>query len=275
MKMKMMEQILKAMASPFAKRFIAGPSLEDALVKADQLNSQGLGVILNFLAEDTRTMTQVHENLNGYLSIVNALAKRPPMNAVSIKPSALSLLIDPGTYWNCLNTLAMNLGPGQMELHIDAEELANLPTVFSMTIRLKKECPALRIRQALPGNYPGCLEALTALTRAGVGIRLCKGAYQSSLSQKKAKQHIFLCIENTRESELGSDVHLGTHDEGLLKTVGQEVNGYEFLLGLKKHLWNTLKSKGSRVMIYVPYGNAWEGYAKRRWAYVLKKLLGF
>ena len=270
-----MEQIIRTMASPFAKRFIAGPSLEDALVKADQLNSQGLGVILNFLAEDTRTMTQVDENLNGYLSIINALAKRPSMNAVSIKPSALGLLIEPGTYWNCLNTLAMNPGLGQMELHIDAEELANLPTVFSMTIRLKKEYPALRIRQALPGNYPGCLEALTALTRAGVGIRLCKGAYPSSLSQRKARQYIFQCFKYTKESELGSDVHLGTHDEGLLRRMGQDVNGYEFLLGLKKHLWNTLKSKGNRVMIYVPYGHAWEGYAKRRWAYVLKKLLGF
>ena len=273
--MKMMEQIIKTMAGPFAKRFIAGPSLADALVKVDPLNSQGLGVILNFLAEDARTMTQVHENLNGYLGIINALAKRPPMNAVSIKPSALGLLIDPGTYWNCLNTLAMNPGLGQMELHIDAEELANVPTVFSMTIRLKKEYPALRIRQALPGNYPGCLEALTALTRAGVGIRLCKGAYPSSLSQRKAKQYIFQCLKYTKESELGLDVHLGTHDEGLLRSVGQEVKGYEFLLGLKKHLWNTLKSKGNRVMIYVPYGHAWEGYAKRRWAYVLKKLLGF
>ena len=273
--MKMMEQIIKTMAIPFAKRFIAGPSLEDALVKADQLNSQGLGVILNFLAEDTRTMTQIHENLNGYSNIINALAKRSAMNAVSIKPSALSLLIDPGTYWNCLRTLAMTLGLAKMELHIDAEELANLPTVFSMTIRLKKEYPALRIRQALPGNYPGCLEALEPLTRAGVGIRLCKGAYASTLSQKKAMENILLCIKYAREFETGSDVHLGTHDEGLLKTVGQEVNGYEFLLGLKKHLWNTLKSNGNRVMIYVPYGHAWEGYAKRRWAYILKKLLGF
>ncbi len=270
-----MEQILKTLASPFAKRFIAGPSLEDALGKADQLNSQGLGVILNFLAEDTRTMTQVQENIDGYISIINALAKRPAMNAVSIKPSAVGLLIEPGTYWDCLNTLAMNPGLGQMELHVDAEELANLPTVFSMTIWLKKEYPALRLRQALPGNDPGCLEALTALTRAGVGIRLCKGAYPSSLSQKKARQYIFLCLEYARQSELGLDVHLATHDEGLLRAVGQEVKGYEFLLGLKKRLWNTLKSKGNRVMIYVPYGHAWEGYAKRRWAYVLKKLLGF
>jgi proline dehydrogenase len=275
MKMKVMQQIIKTMASPLAKRFIAGPSLEDALVKAGQLNSQGLGVILNFLAEDTRTMTQVHENLNGYSSIINALAKRPAGNAVSIKPSALGLLIEPGIYWNCLNTLAMNPDLGQMELHIDAEELADLPTEFSMTIRLKKEYPALRIRQALPGNYPGCLEALKALTRAGVGIRLCKGAYASSLSQKKAMQNILLCIRYTRESDPGLDVHLGTHDERLLRTVGQAVKGYEFLLGLKRHLWTTLKSKGNRVMIYVPYGRAWEGYAKRRWIYVLKRVLGF
>src|SRR4029077_1539849 len=71
----------------------------------------------------------------------------------------------------------------------------------------------------------------------------------------------------------GSSVAVATHDQVLVDEALRVVDrhrldrsDYEFqtLLGVAERMRSDLVQAGHRVRVYVPYGNAWYGYAMRR-----------
>jgi proline dehydrogenase len=71
----------------------------------------------------------------------------------------------------------------------------------------------------------------------------------------------------------GAFVAVASHDEWIhwqaldaIDRHGRGVDGYEFqmLLGVREHLGDALVDRGSRVRVYVPYGQDWHAYSVRR-----------
>src|SRR5574342_275633 len=78
----------------FAKRFIAGETLEDALGAAAELEARGMLTMLNRLGEyvnDRREAEGIYEN---YIQMLDELAARKLAGTISIKPTQLGLLFD-------------------------------------------------------------------------------------------------------------------------------------------------------------------------------------
>jgi proline dehydrogenase len=116
------------------------------------------------------------------------------------------------------------------------------------------------------------------LSARRVPVRLCKGAYQESISvafARKAEVDAnyvrlmkFLLAEGTHPA-------IACHDENILREAVRHIkeqniaaDRYEFqmLYGIRRDLQRQLMARGFRLRLYVPYGDAWYPYFMRRLA---------
>ena len=111
------------------------------------------------------------------------------------------------------------------------------------------------------------------LRRAGVSVRLVKGAYKereniSWTAYNDISASLFDCAATLRSLK-GNKPAIATHDEEILEDIEfmlptPEYLDYELLYGIRRDLQRDLKNKGYNVRIYVPFGEDWLPYALRR-----------
>ena len=112
---------------------------------------------------------------------------------------------------------------------------------------------------------------LRRLRRAGVPIRLVKGAYEEdprvALTRGEATDVAFLELAHALHAD-GAEVAIATHDAVLREALLRALPGLgvEMLLGVRSADASALARRGVPVRIYVPYGDDWFAYAARRWA---------
>jgi proline dehydrogenase len=280
--MKLLDRILVKIGWPFARLFVAGKEMEDALRVAEELNKQDLTAIINFLGEEVKSQPQAYGNMLMYKKLLNQIRTRKLMARISVKPSQIGLKIDPHFYWRNLWEIGRIAFVSDIPLEIDMETEDTVSATIQATIELKKYFSStlfgdIDLRQAVAMNYKNIFDHIFDLTKAGVKIRLCKGAYKSSISDKnEVKGRYRSAFSFLLRNE--ADPACATHDLSLADYALSLKNDYpfscefQFLLGLRKKTWKKLAGKGEQVAIYVPFGSHWLPYAKRRWLYILKKL---
>src|SRR5436309_13738014 len=77
-----------------AKRFVAGETIEDALAAVERLNAQGMTATLDFLGEDVLDRNAAIHTRDQYLRMLDAIREAGSKTNVSIKLTAMGLLID-------------------------------------------------------------------------------------------------------------------------------------------------------------------------------------
>ncbi len=273
---KILKSVLMKIAYPFAKRFIAGKTAEDALLVAEKLNKAGLEAIINFLGEDIKTDSEAWETAQVYHYLLREIFKRKLKARVSIKPSQLGLGLQsiPSPYFANLKSLATVASYLNIPLEIDMEHFKNIDKTISATIRLKKELPMLNLRQAIQTRLWRSTVDIDNLTESGVKIRLCKGAYKDEKSElapeKIAGNRIIYHSEELMKQKM--DPAIATHDLRLIKKLINSGCENQFLLGIRKRLAQQLAKRNLRCLIYVAFGGNWLPYGLRRFRYVVKKL---
>ncbi len=260
----------------FVQKFVSGDTMEDAFRVAQELNSQGFEAIINFLGEEVKDRDQVRDNARIYAELIRDIHSRKLKARISVKPSQLGLKIDPALYRQYLIWLGRDSFIYAVPLEIDMETEDTASLTVQETVYMAKYFPGLDIRQAVAINQKDAFNYLFDLIRAGVKVRLCKGAYQSGYSEREVKQRYFSATSYLSRQKANPD--FATHDLGLIKRIFRLRNeypavcGFQFLLGLRKRTWKELAGREERVAIYVPFGANWLPYAKRRWKYILGKI---
>lgn len=84
----------RALIRKISRRYIAGDTLAEALVRVQQLNAQGFSVTLDVLGETISTLQQAQATANAYIEVLHAVHAQGLQANISIKPSALGLLLD-------------------------------------------------------------------------------------------------------------------------------------------------------------------------------------
>ena len=264
-----------------AKRFVAGERIEDAIAAVQRLNDLGMLASIDFLGEDVRRPQDAIAVRDQYLRLLEGLADAGARSNVSVKLTALGLLIDPEF---CVeNLLAIVERAGNQTtaralldpfVRLDMEGSA----LTEATLRVfERVFPAHRnvgiVLQAYLKRTPADLEhALTV----GARVRLCKGAYKepreiAHRDMPTIRREFMRLVESllTRGVRPG----IATHDERIhsaVKTFVAERNipkdSFEFqmLFGVRPDLQRRLIDEGYVVRIYVPYGTHWAGYFYRR-----------
>lgn len=268
----------RAVVEKFSRRYIAGDTLAQAVLRIQQLNAQGFSVTVDVLGEVVSNWQQVTCMANEYTDVLQAISSEQLNASVSVKPSALGLLLDAAACEQTLErllTVALVHGSG---VCLDMEDASCTQQQLDLFDRLKPHHAHLEL--ALQAYLRRSGRDLERLMLSKGPLRICKGIYVEDtaiLVEGAAKSRLainapFLQLVQ-RCFETGTFVGIATHDAALIAQVrtlaarsGVERCRFEFqmLLGVCEPLRNSLRDEGFAVRIYVPYGKDWYGYSCRR-----------
>ena len=126
------------------------------------------------------------------------------------------------------------------------------------------------MRMARQVNFIGNAWALKESVKIGISDRLCKGAYDGDIKDKKAIQERFLTqalllIKNGRSPAIA------THDLRIIDRLKDEKKlEFQVLLGIENGGMERLAKEGIKVRFYIPCGPDWWPYGKRRAKTILR-----
>ncbi len=258
-----------------AKRFIAGETAAQAVDAVAALNAQGMSATLDFLGEDVTVRAEAERTRDAYCELLDAVRARGVETNVSVKLTAMGLLVDEDFAFDNLGVVvdcaSHNHDPFvRIDMEGSAVTDATLRVFERMYARTKNVGPVL---QAYLKRTPADVEHAIAL---GARVRLCKGAYNEppTLAYKNMpaiRTHYMRCAEALLER--GNYPGIATHDLRLIEAVETFVRErniardrfeFQLLYGVRPDLQRRLVNEGYRVRIYVPYGTHWAGYFYRR-----------
>lgn len=259
----------------FARRYVAGTSVEQAVATVRRLGAQGCHTTLDILGESVAQRAQAEAARDEYLSLLDVIREQQLEPNVSLKPTQLGIALDEGFCHDNIARIVEKAATLGGFVRIDMEDS---PTTDA-TLRVFR---AIAVRH--PGHVGVVLQARLRRTLADAAalgadkasIRLCKGIYLEPRSIAYEEREI---IRNAFVSALrvllhaGSYVGIATHDEWLversLDVIAEEglaPDRYEFqmLLGVDPELRRIILAGGHKLRVYVPFGTHWYPYSVRR-----------
>lgn len=258
-----------------AKRFVPGETIDAAIATVRELNGRHMSASLDYLGEDVLDRSSAIETTQRYLEILDALRDAGVDSNVSLKLTAMGLLVDEDFALENLTRIVerARANPDPF-VRIDMEGSA----VTEATLRVFERAFARYqnvgiVLQAYLKRTAGDVARAIAL---GARVRLCKGAY------KEPPEIAYQSMPEIRENFLrlarellthGNYPGIATHDRRLIAAVKAFVaaesiptDRYEFqmLYGCRPHVQDRLVGEGYRLRIYAPFGTHWAGYFYRR-----------
>lgn len=266
-KSTLMEKVL----FKFAKQWIAGNTMEDALKSAQQANQNGMNAILNKLGEHMTSKSQVNQTVADYLTLVSNLRRSKIMGGLSIKPTQVGLSIGTKECLENLDKIIQTALQSQSFVWIDMESSEFTDETFKIYLKLFEKYERLGI--VIQANLKRSQNDLDMLLKNGAKIRLVKGAYsETSKNAFKTRHEV---DENYKKLmsilfEQGNEFAIATHDSKLidlakdLSKKHEKKFEFEMLKGIRDELKPTLINDGFSVSEYIPYGTNWLPYSIRR-----------
>lgn len=274
----------------FAKRYIAGETMEDALNVAKNFNAKGILTTIDNLGEDVLDAEDAARGAEEYLRLVRAIRKSGVDSNVSFKLTHLGLDISPLMAERNAERLVKKAVELKNFVWFDMEGSKHTENTLSIFSRLHAKYPETGV--AIQSYLYRSAADVTKLIKENAAVRLVKGAYKESpdiaFPEKKDVDGNFSALMK-RLLLSGAYVAIATHDEKLVneaKKIASENNiakdrfEFQMLLGIKRTLQSRLVEEDYRVRVYVPYGTHWLPYTMRRMTerkenvwFVLKNIL--
>jgi len=258
-----------------ARRFVAGESIATALEAVTQLNAAGMSATLDFLGEDVTDPSEAVRTRDTYLEMLAAIQVARVRTNVSVKLTALGLLVDESLCERYLSAIVERAAPLEDPfVRIDMEGSA----VTDATLRVFEAVYARHqttgpVIQAYLKRSPKDVERAIEL---GARVRLCKGAYgeppEIALQRMPEIRRAYMRMAGELLSR-GRYPGIATHDERITDAVrryaadrgiGNDRFEFQLLYGVRPDLQRRLVRDGYRVRVYVPFGTHWAGYFYRR-----------
>jgi proline dehydrogenase len=274
----------------FARRFIAGETLEEALRAAAELNAKGMGVVMNQLGENVTERREAEAAFESYHRILRELSARSIRGNVTVKPTQLGLDFAPELCRELTLRLVEEAAPSRTIVEIDMEHAAVCGATVDLfeRVRSRHENVGLAVQSYLH-RTEGDLRRLLPLHPK---IRLVKGAYleppavafpeKRQVDENYRKLMEILFAEGFFPAIATHDVSLLDHAKRLARERGLGPDAWEIqmLLGVRRDLQETLVREGIQVRVYVTFGTQWVPYFMRRLAerpanvaFILRSLL--
>ena len=270
--------VQNGMSKGIVQRFVAGETLEEALVTVRRLQEKKIGTALDLLGENVATEPEAKEAASAYIRVLDALAESGlPSPYISIKLTALGLdLSDAMAAQNLSLILTASRAYPDAFVRVDMEGSAYTQRTLDIVRASHREFGS--VGTVLQSALRRTDDDLALLISDGISVRLVKGAYAepSSVAFPEKSDVDTAYVRQMRELlQHGYHPAIATHDEAILHEAkrfvrenGVENDRYEFqmLLGIRRDLQETLAQEGYHVRAYVPFGVSWYPYFMRRLA---------
>jgi proline dehydrogenase len=259
----------------FARRFVAGETVADAIAVARQIEASGAMQTLAYLGPRATTMAEADAATRAGIATVNDIAAAGIGRNLSLKLTQFGLSVDRAT---CVDNLRRLLDPAAAQdvfVRIDMEDSRYTQVTFDVfeTLWQQGYRNAGVVLQSYLARSADDARRMIAL---GARVRLVKGAFAEARRVAfRSKAQIDRAFSEIMELLLnqGTQPAFATHDTALIDATkafaaarGIAPDRYEFqmLYGVRPDLQASLTRSGYRVRVYVPFGREWFRYVMFR-----------
>lgn len=255
----------------FAKQWIAGDTLENALSSARQTYKKKMNVIINKLGEYNTSKKIIAETVNEYQTILSSLKKSKIEGGISVKPTQVGLLVSKKECIKNFGFIIKTAALSNSFVWIDMESSDHTDETLEVYHKLFSSYERLGL--ALQSNLKRTKNDLTDLLERGAKIRLVKGAYRENVRiAYKSKLQVDENFQNLTKLlfKKGNEFGIATHDCKMIDAAVSLSKKYprqfefQMLKGIRDELKLELVKKGFSVSEYIPYGTNWLPYSIRR-----------
>lgn len=259
----------------FARRFIAGEAVPEAIAAARLIEQQGLGVTLDLLGESVTTTDEAGRATRAYLEMIAEIEQAGVGRNISLKLTQLGLDVDRATCVDNLRRILDAAAPGGFFVRIDMENspytdrtLEAFETVWGIGCR--------NVGVVVQSYLKRSQKDVERLNAMGVRVRLVKGAYREPREvayQQKAEVDAAFVDLMQLLLQHGTYPAIATHDPAMITAtrafadqqhIARDAFEFQMLYGIRRDLQAMLSKEGYRFRVYVPFGKEWFPYFMRR-----------
>ena len=259
----------------FARRFIAGETIDEAIAAARAIEMRGLMLTLDHLGESVANLAEAEAATREYLDIIDAVIHAGIGRNLSLKLTQLGLDVDKATAVDNLRKVLERAEPAGFFVRIDMENSLYTEVtleIFETLWQHGYRDMGVVLQSALYRSE----EDLKRLNALGARIRLVKGAYQEPRSVAYQRKEDVDAAYARMLKVLITDGHypaIATHDPAMIalarawaaeRDVAPDRFEFQLLYGIRRDLQAKLVNDGYRVRVYVPFGREWFPYFMRR-----------
>jgi proline dehydrogenase len=266
---RLLPAVPRPVVRKLSSRYIAGPSLDDAIRVVRRLNAKGKLATVDVLGEAVTAPDEARAIAGQYHDVLARIDEEGLEANVSVKLTGLGLELDYDLCRENLEAVVTDAGARNTFVRIDMED----SSTTDRTLQLYRE-----LHGEGHDNVGVVLQAYLERTLDDVrgldNVRLCKGIYvEPPAIAYRDFDEVRASYVRSLEALVaqGSYVAVATHDEYLIGEALRIVeplprDRYEFqmLLGVRPDRADELVADGHRLRVYVPYGTHWYEYSVRR-----------
>jgi proline dehydrogenase len=259
----------------FARRFIAGETIDEAIAAARAIEAAGMTQTLDYLGESVGSIASADQATRAYLSLIERIANAGIGRNLSLKLTQLGLTIDRAT---CVDNLRRILDAATVHEFFVRIDMENSPftevtlDVFETIWQQAYRNAGVVLQSYLPRSASDA-ERMNAL---GARVRLVKGAYKEPkpVAYQDKRQVDAAFVEIMRVLLAGGNYPaIATHDPAMIaatrafaaaRNIGPDRFEFQMLYGVRRDLQAALTREGFRMRVYVPFGREWFPYFMRR-----------
>lgn len=269
------------LARGVSSRFIAGKTLNDALLVCGRIRAEGIAATLDYLGENVRSLDEAAVCRDMYIRALRALHEAGLEPNVSLKLTQFGIDFSLEACEANVSALVQAAAAIGGFVRIDMEGSAYTDRTLDLVRRVHHQHGACgTVIQAYLRRSP---QDVTSLIRDAIRVRLCKGAYlepsEIAFPQKEDvdRQYTEMAQQMLAATQSDPDYYpaIATHDERIIGLIERFVAGngiardrfeFQMLYGIRRDLQKRLVADGYRMRLYVPFGEAWFPYFMRRLA---------
>lgn len=264
----------KSIVYLFAKKYIAGIKLSDAVNIVKELNAKGIVATMDVLGEDVTNRKECEDAKLECLEVLDAIENNKINSNLSLKPTQLGLNIDKEFCYEQLVEILERAKKYNNFVRIDMEDSPFTDATFELYKKLRQKYNNVGI--VVQSYLKRTLNDISSSGMNGANYRLCKGIYvePEEIAFKKRQEVRDNFIDSLEYMlDNGNYVGIATHDDYLIKKSYELIKSknipndkfeFQMLYGVKEDLRDKINSDGYKLRIYVPFGEHWYKYSIRR-----------
>ena len=259
----------------FARRFIAGETVDEAIEAARTIEASGLMQTLDYLGESVRTMAEADAAARAYLRVIDRIVSSGIGRNISLKLTQLGLTVDRATCVDNLRRVLDAATPHDFFVRIDMEDSAYTEITLDIFDTIWQQ--GYRNAGVVVQSYlRRTLDDVRRLNAMGARMRLVKGAYNEPKTVAyQRKSEVDAAFVEVMQLLLAEGIYpaIATHDPPMIdatrtfaaeRGIARDAFEFQMLYGIRRDLQSRLQEAGYRVRVYVPFGREWFPYFMRR-----------
>jgi proline dehydrogenase len=264
------------MSAGFARRFIAGETMEETVEPVRTLNRKGMTVSLDYLGENVHKIEEAAQSVDYYRRLFAFINENSLDANVSLKLTQLGLDINEElAFQNMKSILEVAAGFDQF-VRIDMEGSPYTQRTLDLFERLWETHKNVGV--VIQSYLYRSAEDTKRAIELGARIRLVKGAYNEpkeiAYPEKADVDRSYIELMKLLLSD-GFYPAIATHDTAIIeetkryacdRAITPDRFEFQMLYGIRRDLQEALVRQGYRMRVYVPFGTQWYPYMMRRLA---------